>query len=462
MTMSTRTLLRGGIIVTSASVGEVLHDHDVLISEDGRIEAIGVGLPADGAEIIDVTGRIVMPGFVDTHRHTWQSIVRNIASDWSLTEYLAGLHTGLSRYFRPEDTYVGNYLGALEALDSGITTLVDWSHNLGTPDHADSAIGALQDAGLRAVFAHGGGAQQWGGPFPSDVPHPEDARRVRERVLSGDDALVTMALALRGPQFTTPEVNRHDFALANDLDLRVTVHVGDGYLGKSGPIKRLAEDGLLSDRTTYVHCCTIGDDELQMIADSGGSASVAPDVEMQMGHGFPATGRLLRHGIRPAFSIDVCSSNGGDMFGTMRTAIGMQRVLDNAPAVETGEVIERISLGCDEVLQFATLDGARAAGLDRVTGSLEVGKAADIVVLENRSLALTPLNYVIGAIVYNAHPGLVRDVFVQGRRVKKDGVLVGVDVDALKERALRSQEHVISSMAGASVSGGWHPEVGAA
>ncbi len=264
----TRTLLRGGTVITAAQPGEVLVTTDILIAADGTIEAIGQMLDASGADVVDVTGRIVHPGFVDTHRHTWQSIVRNMASDWSLTEYLAGLHTGLSKHFRPEDTYIGNYLGALEALDSGITTLVDWSHNLATPAHADAAVAALRDTGMRAVFAHGGGAQQWA-VLPSANPHPDDARRVREEYFASDDQLVTMALALRGPQFTTPEVNRTDFELARDLDLRVTVHVGDGYWGKSGPIRKLAEDGLLSDRTTYVHCCTLGDDELKLIADSG-------------------------------------------------------------------------------------------------------------------------------------------------------------------------------------------------
>ena len=457
--MSTRTLLRGGTVITSANTGEVLPATDILIGADGTIEAIGPDLSAADAEIVDVTGRIVLPGFVDTHRHTWQSVVRNVASDWSLTEYLAGLHTGLSKYFRPEDTYTGNYLGALEALDSGITTLVDWSHNLATPAHADAAIQALKDTGMRAVFAHGGGSKQWGAPLPSPNNHPEDARRIRDEFFSDNTGLVTMALALRGPQFTLPEVNRHDFALANDLDLRVTVHVGDGYWGKSGPIRKMNDDGLLSDRITYVHCCTLGDDELQMIADSGGTASVAPDVEMQMGHGYPATGRLLKHGIRPTFSIDVCSSNGGDMFGTMRTAIGMQRVLDNAPAVETGETIERIGLSVNDVIQFATIDGAHAAGLDHVTGSLAVGKAADIVVLDDRSLALTPLNNPIGAVVYNSHPGLVRDVFVQGNRVKKDGVLVSVDFDKLRAQAIASRDYIVGEMPEAHLDGSWHPDL---
>ena len=456
--MSERTLIRKATIITSAAAGEVLTDTDLLI-EDGVIAAIGKDLPAGDAEVLDFTGRIVMPGFVDTHRHTWQSVVRDIASDWSLTEYLAGLHTGLSKYYRPEDTYAGNYLGALEALDSGITTLVDWSHNLATPEHADAAIKALHDSGMRAVFAHGGGNKQWGAPLPSPNNHPEDARRIREQYFSDNTGLVTMAMALRGPQFTTPEVNRHDFALAQDLDLRVTVHVGDGYWGKSGPIYKLRDDGLLSDRITYVHCDTLADEELDIIAASGGTASVSPDVEMQMGHGFPATGRLLEHGIRPTFSIDVCSSNGGDMFGTMRTAIGMQRALDNAPAVETGEVIERIGLTCAEVVRFATIDGANAAGLGDVTGSIVVGKAADIIALDDRSLSITPMNNPFGAVVYAAHPGLVRDVFVAGKRVKKDGQLVGVDYDKVKAIALAARDHVMGEMPGASLGGGWHPDL---
>lgn len=456
--MSERTLIRKATVITSASAGEVLPDTDILI-ENGVIAAIGKNLDAGDAEVLDFTGRIVMPGFVDTHRHTWQSVVRDIASDWSLTEYLAGLHTGLSKYYRPEDTYAGNYLGALEALDSGITTLVDWSHNLATPEHADAAIKALHDSGMRAVFAHGGGNKQWGAPLPSPNNHPEDARRIREQYFSDNTGLVTMAMALRGPQFTTPEVNRHDFALAKDLDLRVTVHVGDGYWGKSGPIYKLKDDGLLADTTTYVHCDTLADDELQIIADSGGSASVSPDVEMQMGHGMPATGRLLKHGIRPTFSIDVCSSNGGDMFGTMRTAIGMQRWADNEPAVETGEVIERIGLTCAEVVRFATIDGANAAGLGDVTGSLVVGKAADLIALDDRSLAITPMNNPFGAVVYAAHPGLVRDVFVAGKRVKKDGQLVGVDYDRIKSMAIAARDHVMGHMPGASLGGGWHPDL---
>ncbi|GAA1031671.1 amidohydrolase family protein [Virgisporangium ochraceum] len=451
-------LLAGGIVVTCANKHEVLWPGDILI-RDGRIAAIGRDLQVDDAERIDVSGRIVMPGLVDTHRHTWQSVVRNIASDWTLDQYLVGLHAGLSRYFRPEDTYAGNLIGALEALDSGITTLLDWSHNLFTPQHADAAIDALEEAGLRAVFSHGGGAEQWGGVMPSPVPHPaDDVRRLRNGRFSSNDGRVTLGVAARGPQFSTLDVTRHDFLLARELGLRVSVHVGDGHWGKIKPIHQMNGEGLLADTTTYVHCNSLSEDELRLIADTGGTASVATDVEMQMGHGWPATGRLLAVGITPSLSVDVCSSIGGDMFTTMRTTIAVQRATDNSDAVARNEAPERVKLSCEDVLRFATIEGAKANGLDHVTGSLEVGKAADIVVLSKDSLALTPVNNPYGSIVYAAHPGLVKDVLVDGRFVKRDGSLVGVDLDRLRGLAEASRDHVIGSLEGAEIGGRWQPE----
>jgi len=451
-----RTLLRGGVLLTSDPDMGVLWPGDILVLDE-RIAAVGPSLAAGDAEVIELGGRMVLPGFVDTHRHTWQSIVRNIAADWTLTDYLAGLHSGLSRHYRPQDTYIGNLLGALEALDSGITTLVDFSHNLFTPEHADAAIQALRESGMRAVFAHGGGAKEWGGTRPSDVPHPEDARRVRAQQFASNHGLVTMAIALRGPQFCTDETNRHDFSLARDLDLRVNVHIGYGEWGKQGPIRVLERDGLLADTTTYVHCNTLGDEELGIIRDSGGTVSVAPDVEMQMGHGWPATGRLLAHGIRPTFGIDVCSSNGGDMFATMRTAIGVQRALDNSDAVEAMENVDRLTITCRDVLEFATVDGAHAAGLDGVTGSLTPGKEADLIILRGDSLALSPVNNPAGSVVYGAHPGLVEDVMVAGAWRKRHGQLVDVDRARILRLADDARDHVFAAFGQGSIGGDWMP-----
>jgi 5-methylthioadenosine/S-adenosylhomocysteine deaminase len=446
--MSDRLVLKGGYVLTmDRDIGE-LPVGDVLV-EDGRIVAVAPTVDVDpgSAEIIDASDRIVLPGFVDTHRHTWQAPWRNIASDWSLFHYLWGLHTGLSKYYRPEDTYNGNLLGTAEALDSGITTLLDWSHNLRTPEHTDGAIAGLRDSGARTIFAHGGGAPQWAVLPGNDVPHPaDDVRRVREQHFSSNDGLTTMALALRGPQFTTDAVTEHDFALAAELDLDITMHVGDGELGKTRPIDWLRDRNLLSDRITYVHCCTLGDDELQTIADSGGKASVAADVEMQMGHGWPATGRLLAVGIRPSLSIDVCTSTGGHMFGLMRTALGSQRALDNAHLEESGGTLangEPIPLTARDILEFATIEGARAAGLDHRIGSLTPGKDADVILVRTDTLGMSPLNNPVGALVYNAHPGLVDTILVAGRAVKRNGVLTHLDPKHVLELAHQTRDHVL-------------------
>jgi 5-methylthioadenosine/S-adenosylhomocysteine deaminase len=466
--MGERLVIRGGYVLSmDATVGD-LPVGDVLI-EDGRIVTVAPSVDVDpaAAEVIDARERIVLPGFVDTHRHTWQAPWRNIASDWSLFHYLWGMHTGLSKYYRPQDTYAGNLLGAAEALDSGITTLLDWSHNLKTPDHTDGAIAGLRDSGARTIFAHGGGAPQWAVLPGNAVPHPaDDARRVREQYFSSDDGLMTMALAIRGPQFTTDEVALGDLALAAELDLDVTVHVGDGELGKTRPIEWLRREGLLSERITYVHCCTLGDDELQMIADSGGKASVAADVELQMGHGWPATGRLLAVGVRPSLSIDVCTSTGGHMFGLMRTALGTQRGLDNAALEAAGGTLangEPIPLTARDMLEFATLEGARACGLEDRIGSLAPGKAADVILVRTDTLGMSPLNNPYGALVYNAHAGLVDTILVNGRVVKRDGTLTGLDARHVRSLAQDTRDHVLGQarddelIGDIELGGGWTP-----
>jgi 5-methylthioadenosine/S-adenosylhomocysteine deaminase len=244
--------------------------------------------------------------------------------------------------------------------------------------------------------------------------------------------------------------------------------VGDGEWGKTRPIDALDGLGLLGPDITYVHCNSIRDEELARIADTGGTASVAPDVELQMGHGWPATGRLLEAGVRPSFSIDVCSSNGGDMFGTMRTAIGCQRGLDNA-AAEAAELdassLDRLELSCRDVVEFATLQGARACGLDDRLGSITVGKQADLIVLRGDALALTPMNNPEGAIVYNAHPGLVDTVIVAGKVVKRGGQLVGVDLDRVRRLAVESRDFLFGEavknprIADAAIGGRWIPAV---
>ncbi|WP_285634680.1 amidohydrolase family protein [Actinoallomurus iriomotensis] len=430
-----RTLLRGGMVVSmDPAVGD-LPEGDVLV-EDGRIAAVAAAVDATDAEVVDATGKIVMPGFVDTHRHTWQTAFRGIGADWTFDQYRVAMHGTLKPHYQPEDVYLGNLLGRIEALGSGVTTMIDWFHCSDRPANADAAIQALRVAPGRSVFCYCAGT--------ADEPDiAAEVTRVRSQ-LPGDG----MMLGLRGPQLTTMDTTAADVALARELGLRVSVHVHSATGWPSGrrPIADMRDRGLLDDRTTFVHCNGVSDDQVAMMADAGCSVSISPDVELKMGMGWPETGRMLAAGIRPSLSVDDCPSAGGDIFATMRTAFAVQRGLGGG-------------LTARDLVEFATVDGARACGLDARTGSITVGKDADLILLDAEDPSIFPVTDPVGAVVAAGHPGLVDSVFVAGRAVKRDGRLLGVDLPSLRARLLESRDR-IAAAAGIAVDGSWTPPAG--
>jgi 5-methylthioadenosine/S-adenosylhomocysteine deaminase len=426
-----RILIHGATILTlDPKIGDLRGD---ILVEGSRIVAVAPSIPADDAEIIPAERMIALPGFVDSHRHTWQSLLRGAAIDWTLAQYFSGIRGVMGRLYTSDDMYVANHLGALEALDAGITTLYDWSHNNNTPDHADEAIRGLKDAGLRAVFGYGNANDEW--IPPSTLPtNFSDVERVRRSHFSSDDQLVTMAFAARGPQFTTLDITAEEFRRARDLGLRITVHVGDGLWGTTRPVLQLASRGLLGDDITYVHCNTLTDEDFQLIGDSGATASISPEVELQMGHGFLATLKLIDVGVRPSISIDIVTSIAGDMFGAMRMLLAGTRAVVNDEALRLRRIVDPLPLMSRDVLEFATIQGARACGLEALIGSLTPGKEADIVLLDTDSLNLMPLNNPHGVVVECAHAGNVDTVMVAGKIVKRDKRLLGVDLQHVRAR----------------------------
>jgi 5-methylthioadenosine/S-adenosylhomocysteine deaminase len=342
------------------------------------------------------------------------------------------MHDTLKPHYRPEDVYLGTLLGRLEALHSGITTMLDWFHCAQSPEHADAAVAALRDAPARSVFCHGAG---WGTADPVEA----EIRRVRETL--PDRGPVTMALGLRGVDDTSIDTVAQELKLAEELGLRTSLHIASD--GTQRPVAELREHGLLRETTTFVHANGVADDELRMLADAGSTLSLSPDVELRMGFGWPMTGRALAAGLRPALSIDDVPSVGGDMFSTMRTAYVVQRGLDG-------------SLNSRDLLEFATLDGAHALGLAPQTGSLAAGKQADVVLLRTDDLTVFPVTDPAGTIVAAGHPGLVDTVLVAGRVVKRDGALVDVDLADLRARLLSSRDRVAAA-AGVPLDGTWTP-----
>jgi cytosine/adenosine deaminase-related metal-dependent hydrolase len=439
-----RTLLQNGCVITVDEELGNFRRADVLI-EGTKIAAVGPDLGVTDAEVVDASNMIVMPGFIDTHRHLWEGILRNISVDGILANYFPDVLGVLAPVYRPQDAYAGDLISALGAIDAGVTTLLDWSHIQNTPEHADAVIRALQESGIRAVFAYGNPntslAEWW---FNSSLEHPEDIRRLRTEYFSSGDQLLTLALAPRGPEFTTMEVVKHDWALAREVGAPITVHVGVGENGFTGGIARMYEEGLLGSDTTYIHCSTLSDDELRFIVDTGGTFSIATAVEMQMRHGMPPLDRILRLGARPSLSVDVETNVSGDMFGQMRAALQCQRALVNQRALYGGVFEGENPVTVRDVLKFATIDGARTVGLVHKTGSLTPGKEADIILLRADRLNVFPLNDPIGAVVVGADTGNVDSVFIAGRAMKRNGQLLNVDLERARSIAIESRDYVVA------------------
>ena len=433
-------VIRNGFVVSmDPDVGNIARA-DVLV-EDGKVVEIGTAIAVSEAEEIDATGMIVMPGFVDTHRHVWQTPVRGVLPCCTLDHYFAVMLGSVGGHYRPEDVYIGNYAGSLEALNGGVTTLLDWSHINNTPDHSDAAIDGLRDSGIRAVYAHGvpTGGEWWS--F-SELDHPDDVRRVRETYFSSDDQLITLALAARAPGNSNFEVAKHDWELARDLGIRISVHVGMRLTGVHvSHVKNIHDLGLLGPDTTYIHCTDSTDEELDLIAESGGTASIAPYVEMLMGHGHPPTSRLLARGVRPSLSVDVVSSVPGEMFTQMRTALVQDRI---GNFTDSPDLPYEPGLSHKDVLEFATIDGARACGLEDKVGSLSPGKQADIVLLKTNAINTAPMIDPLGTIVVFSDTSNVDTVFVAGRAVKRGGELLDVDLDRTLEQLDESRNAILS------------------
>ncbi len=434
--MAERTLLRGGTVLSmDPGIGD-LPTGDVLI-EDDRIAAVQPRVEAE-ARVIDCSGKIVVPGFVDTHRHTWEAAIRGVAPNATLDDYFVEILDTFAPVYRPEDVYASNLAGALECLNAGITTLVDWSHINNTPEHPDAAIQGLKEAGIRAQYAYGSAntslQDYW---FESKIAVPaDDVRRVRETYFSSDEGLLTMALATRGPGFCVDDVVREEWGLARDLGIPVTIHVAMGRLaGRFGMVKQLADLGVLDwAPTTFIHCCYLSDEEWRLLADAGGTVSIAAQIEMQMGHGWPPVVRAMQEGLRPGISRDVVTTVSGDLFSEMHCIFACERARANEVFWQKNEPAQGL-LTARQLLEMATVNGAHVVGLEDRIGSLTPGKKADVVVIDATAINVAPVHDPVAAVTLCADVSNVETVFVDGRIVKRDGELVA---DA--ERARRQVE----------------------
>ena len=442
-----RFLVKNGLVITLEKSDADFMKADILV-ENGKITAIKPNMDISGVQVIDASGMIVMPGFVDTHRHVWEALVRGIGTDWSIATYLNTIYfQELGGKLRPEDSYIADLLGALEALNAGVTTMLDWSA-INTPEHADALIQGLKESGIRGVFAYGTPITNISTYWAPDstTMHPLDSRRVKKQYFSSDDQLLTMGLAIRGPEFVSIDVTRKDIMLARELGAIASMHVGVGIAGvRTKPVLQLRDANLLGPDLNFVHASTLTDEELKLIGQSGGSLSSTPEVESQMGHGWPAIGRYMAQGYRPSLGVDVVVSTGPDMFSQMKFALQVTRAIENAKILESGKDVAQLSLSARDALEFATIEGARALHLDRKIGTLAPGKEADMIFVRTTDLNLTPVNNPIGLVTLCANPSNIDSVFVAGKAMKRNGKLLNVDLDRVRRLASASAEYVLNA-----------------
>ncbi|MFZ9370764.1 MAG: amidohydrolase family protein [Limnohabitans sp.] len=445
--MAARTLIRGATVITLDRQGD-LPEADILVSGD-VIQEIAPRIQAADAEVVSAAGCIVLPGLINAHLHTWQTALRGVAANWTLLEYFQKMHAGLATVFAPEDLHIATLVGALNQLNHGTTTLVDWCHNNRTPAHNDAAIDGLLQSGIRAAFFHGTPKPD---PKPGEtpfweVPHP---RAEVERLLRAHQgrSLLSIGAAVLGPHYSTLDVALHDFRMARDLGVIASLHQGGGPARTPDGWDKLQAEGLLGPHVNIVHGHALNDAQLNTFCDLGMSFSAAAESEMSQGHGHPLTGRLRALGHAPSLGVDLESVMSGDMISQARIALGIQRSLDNvAYRVEHNSVPSTSTIPAREALQWVTVEGARMLGqLDRI-GSLAAGKQADLVMIRASDLNMQPVHDPVSSVVFQTSLANIDSVMVAGQWKKRHGQLLGVEL-APKLELLRASGRKITQALG--------------
>ena len=446
-------VLRGGTVLTMDDSHTVLTPADVLVV-DHRIAAVGQALDVpEGTWEIDASGGIVMPGMIDTHRHMWQTAMRGYGADWTLTQYFVWYYLEHGRTFRPQDVYAGNLLSAWESLEAGVTTTVDWSHGLQTVDHAEAAVDALQEVPGRFVLAYG---NIQAGPWEWATDKAVHSFLERRRTGAGDLLGFQLAFDVTGdPSF--PE--RAAFEAARELGLAVTTHAGVWGATNDDGIRLMHENGFMTPETVYVHAATLSADSYQRIAATGGSVSVSTESEQSAGQGYPPTWQVRRYDIPVSLSMDTSVWWSGDLFSAMRTTLGADRSREHLEAHAKGETVTQVHLRAEQVVDWATRGGARALGRDDL-GRIEPGARADVVLIKNDSSPVSfPLLNPYGHVAFQAQRGDVHTVIVDGRVVKHEHTLLGVDLPAVRRTVEATVEHLQAELGEQQWTKGMNPEL---
>src|SRR5277367_2347605 len=422
-----RTLFKSGTIVTMDPKIPNLSTGDVLV-DGGRIAAVGVNLQAEGAEIIDASDSIVMPGLIDAHHHMWLGAMRRMMPDVDdLFAYIDVVAETLGAHYRPRDMYLSTKLTAVASLDAGITTIIDACHSSRSPEHSDAALDALKETGVRALHMVGAAMDK-----QASAAHlPADLERLAANWNNG--GLVQVG--------SFGQLNLGWWKVARSLDMRIlTEFIGD--LAKLGP--EFAEKGLLGPHNIFNHCTRVPQETWKLLADAGVNVTINPRSDALFGFDDEsfAYQQAVDHGLKPALGIDLDTAFGSDLFGEMHALFGQQRSAMRYRRFR-GEANAPASISVHAVLQAATVNGARAAGLETQIGTLTPGKLADIIMVRTDDVAVFPVTNAIGTVVQAVERSDVDTVMVAGQIRKRAGKLVDVDLAKLRTEVNASRDYLL-------------------
>ncbi|HKR90396.1 MAG TPA: amidohydrolase family protein [Phenylobacterium sp.] len=445
--MNRTFLFTGGFVATMDDTVGDFADGAVLV-DNGVIKAVGPASEFHGvdADVIDAGGGVIMPGMIDTHRHTCAAILPGVGADHSLLQLI---NNAFVRYFPPmsaDDLYVTSLVGALEAIDNGVTTVLDCCEVCKSFEHAHANMQALVDSGIRGFFSYGMNDEQ----YPGDVAAgaPAHAARLADvaRLHDTGTSLMQVAMGLSHPGTVPFEETETEIRFAQRRGMLCCSHTGaTKHTVLNNGVRERADRGLMLPGHVYIHCPSLTHREWQLIADTGGKVSIAPETEMQMAMGIPPFRACMDHGVKVSLSTDTVHCGSPDLLSQMRLGLQLQRCLDNEKALDQGIVPTRIELGVRDALIWGTRNGADALGLESQIGTLAPGKTADIVVVK-RKRAFVPSSYPLGTTVLHANGGDVDTVMIAGEIRKRDGVLVGIDLDALRDRAKQTFDRLNEEM----------------
>lgn len=435
--MASRKLIKNATVISMDPDLGILTDCDVLV-EGREIVRVSQNIEVDGnLEVIDASDCIVSPGFVDGHHHMWQQLLRSVATDWTLADYMAIMRHIYGSLFTPEDVYIANLTASIDLIANGITTVIDHCHILNSPAHTDAAIKALKDSGIRGTFCYGFyenpplktqfSTHDTADPRFDTKAKMKDAQRAKEQHFSRNDPaedLITFGIAPNEPEAWPMKAFIDEIEFARTIGARViTAHVAMGcYDLNKQVVRQLGDAKVLSRDLLFSHGSAFTAEEIELCSKHESGIVSTPETDLQMGMGYPVAFRAADKGCRVGLGLDISSNQNNDMFVQMRLLLQAERARADAVAQSINSTIVRKS---EEALYFATLGGAKAVGLDHLVGSITPGKRADLVITRCDDINMVPAIDPVGMLLFNAVISNIDTVMVDGVILKRGGKLVG-------------------------------------